>query len=266
MPQWLRTSLRLSVVVSAVAAVSVLGLCIARALVDYDALRSSSDSLGTFVQTLGGIYAVLLAFVVVVVWGQYNDSRGYVDREANVLVDLHRTASGLPSSSRKAIQAGLRDYLDAVIADEWAAMANRDQVALDRIGARLDDVWLAIHACMPTNECHVAMYSEILSRFNDLTEHRTNRLNAAATRIPIALTVLLYTGALIMIGSVYLLAFDKFWLHATVTAGMAGAIAHVLFLIYDLDTAFSGDWQVEKSAFTRARRAFDRTAHIGHPD
>lgn len=266
MPQWLRTSLRLAVVVTAAAVISVLGLCGARAVIDYDSLRSSSDSLGTFVQTLGGIYAVLLAFVVVAVWQQYNDARGYVDREANVLVDLHRTASGLPSTSRKAIQSGLRDYLDAVIADEWAAMARHDQVALDRIGARLDDVWIAIHACMPTNETHAAMYAEILSRFNDLTELRTNRLNAAATNVPIALTVLLYTGAFIMIGSVYLLAFDKFWLHAMVTAGMAGAIAHVLFLIYDLDTAFSGDWQVEKSAFLRARRAFDRTAHLGHPD
>lgn len=266
MPQWLRTSLRLSVVVLAVATVSVLGLCVARAFVDYDALRSSSDSLGTFVQTLGGIYAVLLAFVVVAVWSQYNDARGHVDREANVLVDLHRTASGLPASSRKAIQAGLRDYLDAVIADEWAAMARRDQVTLDQIGSRLDEVWLAIHACVPANECHSAMYSEIISLFNDLTQHRANRLNAAATKVPVALNVLLYTGALIMIGSVYLLAFDKLWLHATVTAGMAGAIAHILFLIYDLDTAFSGDWQVEKSALLRARRAFDRTAHIGHAD
>src|SRR4051812_1068348 len=176
MPQWVHTTIRLSAVVFAAAGLAILGLIGARQVVDYQTLQASSDSLGTFVQTLGGIYAVLLAFVVVAVWQQYNDARSYVDREANVLVDLHRTASGLPSTSRKAIQAGLRDYLDAVIADEWAAMARHDQVALDRIGARLDDVWIAIHACMPTNETHAAMYAEILSRFNDLTEHRTNRL------------------------------------------------------------------------------------------
>ena len=93
-------------------------------------------------------------------------------------------------------------------------------------------------------------------RFNDLTEIRTNRLTAASAKIPIAMNVLLYTGALIMIGSVYLLPFDRFWLHATVTAAFAGAIAHILFLIYDLDNAFAGDYQVDKGPFEESASQF----------
>jgi hypothetical protein len=262
MPHWLRTTLRLIAVVFVAAAIAIGGLAIARQLIDYESLRTSSDSLGTFVQTLGGIYAVLLAFVVIVVWGQFNDARSFIEREANALVDLHRTASGLPVHSRTVIQKELREYVEEVVSDEWRAMAKRDLPTIERIGGRLDHVWTAIHTCEPRNECQQAMYSEVLSRFNDLTEHRTNRLNSAASRIPISLNVLLYTGAVIMIGAVYLLAFDRFWLHALVTGLMSGAVAHILFLIYDLDTEFSGDWQVEKTAFVRARRAFDRTEEL----
>jgi hypothetical protein len=262
MPLWLRTTLRLSAVVFVAAAVSIFGLAVTRQVIDFDSLRASSDSLGTFVQTLGGIYAVLLAFVVIVVWGQFNDARGFVEREANALVDLHRTASGLPVHSRTIIQKELREYIDEVIADEWRAMSKGDQHTIERITGRLDHVWTAIHTCEPRNECQQTMHSEVLSRFNDLTEHRTNRLNSAGARIPIALNVLLYTGAVIMIGAVYLLAFDRFWLHALVTGLMSGAVAHILFLIYDLDHEFSGDWQVEKTAFVRARRAFERTEQL----
>lgn len=262
MPQWLRTTLRLAAVVLVAAAASVAGLAVSRNVIDYETLRSSSDSLGTFVQTLGGIYAVLLAFVVVVVWGQFNEGRSYVDREANALIDLHRTASGLPAHSRQIIQDSLRDYVDAVVRDEWPAMASRDQATIDRIGHLLDIVWTAIHSCMPKNECQQAMYSEVLSRFNDLTEHRTNRLNTAGQKIPIAMTVLLYTGALIMIGAIYMLPFDRFWLHALVTSLMSGAVANILFLIHDLDDAFAGDWQVEKTSFMRARKAFDRNTEL----
>src|SRR5690242_5567668 len=143
MPQWLRTALRLASVVLVAAAASIAGLAVSRNLIDYESLRSSSDSLGTFVQTLGGIYAVLLAFVVVVVWGQFNEGRSYVDREANALIDLHRTASGLPAHSRTIIQNSLRDYVDAVLRDEWRAMADRDQVTIDRVGHMLDVVWTA---------------------------------------------------------------------------------------------------------------------------
>ena len=262
MPQWLRTTLRLAAVVLVAAAASIAGLAVSRNVIDYESLRQSSDSLGTFVQTLGGIYAVLLAFVVVVVWGQFNEGRSYVDREANALIDLHRTASGLPAHSRQIIQDSLRDYVDAVLRDEWRAMAERDQAAIERTGHMLDVVWTAIHSCMPKNQCQQAMYSEVLSRFNDLTEHRTNRLNTAGQHIPTAMTVLLYTGALIMIGAVYVLPFDRFWLHALVTGLMSGAVAHILFLIHDLDEAFAGDYQIDQSPFARARKAFDRHTEI----
>ncbi len=258
MPLWLKTTLRLTAIVAIVSAASVFGLIIVRNCVDLDALRGSGDSVGSYLQVLGGIYAVLLAFVVVVVWGQFNDARGYVNREASALIDLHRTASGLPDEAREVIQQGLRDYVNAVLADEWTAMTKGDQLTIDKVGQRLDRVWSAIHTCMPLNDCQHTVYAEVLARFNDLSETRTNRLSAASAQIPIAMNVLLYTGAVIMVGSMYLLPFEQFWLHATVTAALAGAVGHILFLIHDLDTAFAGDYQVDRGPFERARRSFKR--------
>jgi len=262
MPRWLRTFLRLAPVVGLVSAISVAGLLMFRAVAPLDDLHAAANELGNYLQTVGGIYAVLLAFVVYVVWGQFNDARGYLDREATALVDLHRTASALPTTTRRAIQSGLRDYVDAVLRDEWPAMAHGDEATIDRIAERLEHVWLAIHGCKPCNDCQHTVYGEVLSRFNQLTDLRTSRLTAARARIPVAMTILLYTGAVLTVGSVYLLAFDELWLHALVTAALAGAIAHILFLIRDLDDAFAGDWQVAKTPFERARRNFDRAAHV----
>ena len=266
MPRWLRTLGLLTPVVAAASGASIVGLMLARELIDVEAIAASSNDLGNYLQTVGGIYAVLLAFVVYVVWGQFNDARGYLDREATALVDLHRTASALPTTTRRAIQSGLRDYVDAVLRDEWPAMAHGDEATIDRIAELLEHVWLAIHACRPCNECQHTVYGEVLSRFNQLTDLRTSRLTAARARIPLAMTILLYTGAVLTVGSVYLLAFDKIWLHALVTAALAGAIAHILFLIRDLDDAFAGDWQVAKTPFERARKNFDRAAHVVDAD
>ena len=259
MRKWLETVGRLLAVVVVAAVASVAGLALFRNLVDVASIRDEGDAVGSFLQVLGGIYAVLLAFVVVVVWGQFNDARGFVHREANALTDLHRTAAGLPDDARETIQQGLRDYVDAVIADEWHAMTCGDHATIDRISQRLDRVWSAIHRCMPRNECQHTVYAEVLARFNDLSETRTNRLSAATAKIPTAMSALLYIGALIMVGSLYLMPFARFWLHATTTAALAGAVAHILFLIHDLDTAFAGDYQVDKGPFVRARRTFDRS-------
>jgi hypothetical protein len=261
MPRWFRTLLHLTPIVATVSLVSVLGLLVFRAVAPMADLHAAANELGNYLQTVGGIYAVLLAFVVYVVWGEFNETRGYVDREAAALVDLHRTSSGLPSRSRASIQRGLRDYVDAVTRDEWPAMACGDEATIERVGELLEHVWLAIHGCKPANDCQHTIYGEVLGRFNQLTELRTSRLSAARARIPLAMTILLYTGGLLTVGSVYLLAFDQVWLHALVTAALAGAIAHILFLIRDLDDAFAGDWQVSRAPFERARKNFERAAH-----
>jgi len=264
-PAWLRTTLRLTALVSIVSVASIVGLVLFRNLVDIEPLRASSDSIGTYMQTLGGIYAVLLAFVVVIVWGQFNDARSYVNREATSLVELYRIASGLPDDACETIRAGLRDYVEGVLGEEWSAMTKPDERTIERIGQRLDRVWNALDNCRPLDKCGHTTYAEMLRRYNDLTEIRTNRLTAATAKIPVAMNVLLYTGALIMIFSVYLLPIDLFWLHATVTAGFAGALAHILFLIWDLDDAFAGDYQIDKGPFLRARKAFDRATEQSPP-
>jgi hypothetical protein len=262
MPRWLLTTLRLAPALGLATIGSLAGLLVVRALVPNAVLERSSDALGTYLQTVGGIYAVLLAFVVYVVWGQFNDARSLVQREAASLVDLHRTVCGLPRESRMAIQLGLRMYINAVLEKEWTAMAHHDQKAIAQIGTILDSVWLAIHRCQPTSDCQHTVYSEVLSRFNDLTDLRTNRLITAEFRIPLAMKILLYNGAVIVIGSMYLMAIPQLWLHALVTAAMAGAVAHVLYLISDLDDAFSGDWQVARTPFETAQAAFERTSHL----
>ncbi len=261
MPRWLLTLLRLTPTVAGVSLAAVIGLVAFRQVVPLGDLRTQADAVGNYLQTVGGIYAVLLAFVVYVVWGQFNDARGHVEREAAALVDLHRTASGLPSDSRIAIQKELRTYVDAVLVDEWNAMAKGDEPTIERVGERLDSVWIMIHRCQPASECQHTVYSEVLSRFNDLSDVRTSRLVAARTRIPLALKILLYAGALITIMSLYFLAFDQLWIHASVTAALAGAIAHILYIIIDLDDAFAGDWQVDKTPFLRARKSFERATH-----
>jgi hypothetical protein len=260
--RWLVTLGRLSPVVAIASAASIVGLVAWRAVAPLEVLKASNNEVGNYLQTVGSIYAVLLAFVVYVVWGQYNDARLYVEREATALVDLHRTASGLPRATRAAIQSHLRDYVDAVLRDEWRAMAKHDDAAIERVGHQLDEVWIAIHRCRPGDICEQTMYSEVLSRFNDVSDLRTSRIASAKFRIPLTMKALLFTGAIITVGSMYLIYIPDLWLHALVTAALGGAVAHILYLIFDLDNAFAGNWQIAKTPYERARTAFERVVHL----
>jgi hypothetical protein len=254
--RWVRTTARLTPVVLAAAGLSIGGLFLSRAVLPLHDLEGSTDAIGNYLQTVGGIYAVLLAFVVYVVWGQFNDARGYVAREATALIDLYRTSGYLPASSRTEVQRGLEAYVRAVIDDEWRALARSDDAVIERVGDQLEAVWDAIHHATPDGDCELAIYGEMITMFNELTDLRTSRLTSARSRIPIAMKILLYTGAVITVASMYFMAFGAVWLQATVTGALAGSIANILFLIQDLDDAFAGDWRVAPRPFERALRMF----------
>lgn len=93
----------LVLVVLACIVVALLGLVGARSLFPIEALEASNDVVGNYYQTLGTIYAVLLAFVVFVVWSQFNDARGAVAEEAKDLEDLLRLAAGLPADRKSVV-------------------------------------------------------------------------------------------------------------------------------------------------------------------
>jgi hypothetical protein len=237
---------------------SLAGLAAVRHTVSQAWLRESNDVVGNYLQTLGSIYAVLLAFVVYVVWGQFNEARTLVDREANEVLDLYRTVEALHGVERCAVRDGLRRYVDAVVDKEWGDMSRRRVRQADEVGHILDDTWDALHVFEPTTAREIALFDECLKRFNDLSDARADRLTSALARIPFALHLLINGGAVIVVGSMWLFAVQNVWIHALITSAMAGAVSHVLYVVRDLDDSFSGDWQVDPEPFNRVRRYMSR--------
>jgi hypothetical protein len=250
----LRAVLRLAVIVLGASAVTILALALLRPHLPTSTLRASNPEVGNYLQAVGTIYAVLLAFVVYVVWGQFDAARKQVDHEANEVIDLYRTADGFPAAARAHVQGELAAYVAAVIREEWPAMATRGEAVLERTGAHLDRVWAGLHCLDAEDDCQRALHGEALSRFNDLSDARTERLTSARMRIPFGLKLLLSVGAFVMVASMFLVQVDSFAVHAIMTGAMAGAVSHVLYLVIDLDDAFAGVWRVSPAAFERVER------------
>lgn len=244
---------RLAFWVLVVVALAVGGLWASRGFLSQELLSRTNDSVGNYLQTLGTIYAVLLAFVVYAVWTQFNEARTLIEREANDVVDVFRTTQGLPEPIRSTLRDHLDCYVHDVLKDEWPAMGRCDLTALERGGKRLDAAWNELRAFEPSNDRETALFTETLGRFNQLFDVRTMRLTSACMRVPLALKLLLYTGALMVIASLYLFAVESFAIHALITVATAGAISHILYIVDDLDDAFGGEWRIPRRPFERAQ-------------
>ena len=246
-----KTLITLTPLVLGSAAIGVVAVWVTRRFIPVADLVASNDVVGNYLQTLGGIYAVLLAFVVFVVWSQFNDAKNYVEREANELQDLYRVVAAMEADP---LIEPLRRYCAAVIDEEWAAMGRGDEATMHRVGKILEDEWRTLHRFEAQGECHRSLHDDALARFHELCDARTERLSTARTHIPLALHLLLDLGAVVLVGSFLLLGVERFAIHAIVTGAMAGAVSHILYVVHDLDDCFSGAWRVSPAPFERVRR------------
>jgi Protein of unknown function (DUF4239) len=72
---------------------------------------------------VGLLYAILLAFVVVVAWEQFNAAENATGTEVTRLSNLLRDANALPPPDRTRIQSSILTYAQQVVDREYDTMA-----------------------------------------------------------------------------------------------------------------------------------------------
>jgi hypothetical protein len=236
-----RPSIRLLPSLAASMFAALLGLFLVRCLAPASWLHANNEVAGNYLQTLGTIYAVLLAFVVFVVWQQHNETRSAVEKEAGRLSDFYRTIRALPATQR--VQERIQAYGRIVVGEEWEAMAR---------GRWSQKAGQALEEVAPRGGREEALYAEALATFNDLSDARSHRLYCSLLRLPPSFWVLLLTNAGLVVGSMWIFGLESFSAHALMTVALAGSIAFILFLVADLDNPFLGSWRVRPDAFQRA--------------
>src|SRR5688500_20261343 len=91
-------------------------------LVPATSRRPHNDVAGFIYAPLGVIYAVLLALVVIAVWGEYDAASETVEQEANALAEIFWLAHRPPDPEGTHLQELARSYTDERIHQERPVM------------------------------------------------------------------------------------------------------------------------------------------------
>src|SRR6201985_928452 len=118
MPLWLSAILLIGLATVS----AMLGPVVIRRFVQLDKLRTNNEVAGFKFATVGVLYAVLLAFAVIVVWEKFSQAEDTVAKEAGAAASIYRLADGIGQDTGTALHDRLTAYLTAVINEEWPAM------------------------------------------------------------------------------------------------------------------------------------------------
>ena len=242
-------------VIAAVVAASLAGMLLVRRSVGLSVLESHNEVAGFVYAVVGVIYAVLIAFVVIAVWEQYQTAEARVEQEANELADLFRDSGAFADPARTDVQGRIRAYRIAVI-DEWSAMAQggSSPAALEAASA----LWGAYREIKPQNAYESAWYAESLKRLNNLGDDRRLRLLSSHASVPGVIWTLLLMGGAITIAFTYFFGTRNSVAQALMVVALATMIGLVLFLISALNHPFSGVIRVGPEAFKQFDAVFGR--------
>lgn len=223
--------------------IALAGLYLVRWTVGVEKLKTNHEVAGFIIGIVGTIYAVLLAFVVIVEWEKHSAASTIVTTEANVIGDLSRMAERLSPDERKGVLTELAAYAQSVADDEWSMLANGN--SSDKTTSLLNQLWKNyVIDQNPPPGAQTALYSESLRRLNDLSDSRRLRINASRDSLPRMLWLVLIGGGVVTLAFTYFFGLSDLRAQLLMVAALTGEIAFILVLIVTMDNPYRGDLKV----------------------
>lgn len=211
----------------------VVGLAVTIAVVFLVTIRRKFPNLQelkhelVFMQLVGTIYAVLLVFVLVATWQQYEEARRTTQEEGALLDSLWHIALVYPEEYSEPIVTAIAAYSEAVSHDEWKTLAigEESQLAGSALAA-LREAHFRVD--LPITNRYSSLYRQSIEKLEAVAEHRLLRFIQSRTSVPnIVWTVLIFTG-MMLVGFTALVQEKNIALHAALSGILTAIIATTL--------------------------------------
>lgn len=221
-------------------------------------LITHNDVASAILQMLGTVLAVMMSFMVVGVWQQYDAAGQNTQTEANALSDLYHLADALPQPARGEVQGDVSAYIGLVLHDEWPLLVHGSESwRASQTAYRIQRVITRIR---PPNEQVSLVQSEAISYASQFLDARRQRIRDNATGIPNVLwATMLVVGTMTIFFSFYFKVQQPIAQHIMVVA-LTTVITLIFVLIAELDYPFRGDIAIHADAY---QHVYNALHHIG---
>jgi hypothetical protein len=237
--------------------VAVVGLLLVQRLVPPERREEHNDVAGFIYAVLGVAYAVVLAFMLIAVWQDYNTAQTNVESEANELAGVYFLASRLPESERTHVQDLARMYARVVVEQEWPMM-EQGQTS-PRADSLLRQLRFELLEFDPHTRGEQVLYERGLTDLHNAIDARSSRLLEVREGTPNLLWVVLVVGGVITVSFTYLFGLKSNVAHGLIVAALTLLICGILFTIGEFNNPFSGPVEIQPEAFREVLHSFGGT-------
>ncbi len=219
----------------------------------------NSDVIGS----IGTIYALITAFILVNAWNHYNETSKIYSQETEALMHLWNFIDFLDEADiSRAMQIALTTYINTTLDDEFNRLAKRKLVYLPsveftRILRILDTISIG-----NDQEAVNAIMSTIIGGFKDLSHARSQRIEFSLTKIPEIIKFFYILASFIFWLGYLLQGFESMALYYFILfiTTLIVVVAHTI--IFDLDKPLTGLLKISLRNYEICKSYIMETEHV----
>ena len=192
---------------------------------------------------LGILFALLVGFIAVEVWGSFDKAKVAVASEASALRAVVLLARTFPEEQKTRIHALIDSHIEKAVDEEWPEMA-RQQATLSTLPTALIEALRDTLALKPTDESQRIAQSEMVKALHTALDARRQRIVISESAVGAVKWVAILLQALCTLVAIAMVHSDNRRACAIALTLFATGVALSLLLIAAYSRPFTGEISV----------------------
>lgn len=212
----------------------------------------NNEAAGQVFTLVGGLQAVLVAFVLIALFDGASAAEEGSYTEADSVVAAVWAAESLPEPSRAGITEQARAYATTVIDEEWPRMRFGEEVG-DQGWNELTELRRLVANAPAENSWAIEQKTEASEQLWEAYKARQDRLNTAGgDGVNTVVWFALVAGGIMSLALPLLFGGPRPATHIVIVSTLAATMTLLLFAAHQLQNPYSGDAEVDPAAFEAA--------------
>ena len=226
------------------------------------ALKDHHDVLGMMFSVAAAFYGVVLAFVIVAAWQNFQDAAQREQVELLALTELYEVGTRLQMPTRQLMTTAVRGYVSDSLANEWSDSGHPTPATGH---GNLKKMLAALLSLNPQTNKDGILYGKAMDEITRLFEARQQRMLYSQSNIPTIVWIVIIFGAAVTIALSFFFFTEHRLLQAMTSMLFAMLIGLTIIAIYDLSHPYQGYSRIAPTGFRELLPEIDRHASAPAP-
>lgn len=200
-----------------------------------------------FSNAIGVVFALILAFVAVAIWQNFDKVSDDVSREANTLHNIYRNLEAYPEPVRTQSRILICQYVQVVIKDEWPKLALARQN--DNAHQLINRINALILTFNPRTSGELVLHQETMRQLSEYRGLRHNRIIGGKPNLTPPIWLTLNGGTVLYLLFLCFLDVPDKRQHAVMIGSLAAFLGLIYFLLVSYNYPFTPPAAVSADAF-----------------